>query len=167
MTSLRKQLDSLHVRVVTPDGSITTELRGRFHLRLAFAPGWYDRRTDEEIADKLTTLARLLWVARTREFWRILSADSGEHLTGEERAIGARAVMYREERAALVAEGRSANSQVAIKAKGMRSWAIDVLPGTVRTHDEHAFAAMVVQAGTELIQEQYRKIAQLKARVYG
>ncbi|MEU4426100.1 hypothetical protein AB0F81_36230 [Actinoplanes sp. NPDC024001] len=166
MTSLREQLDDLRVRATTPDGAMTAELHGRSALRLTFARGWYDRSTDDEVTRKLTALAGRLWVARTREYWRILGAESGEYLTGEDRALGTRADAYREGRNALVAEGRSENGRVTIRVSGMRSWTVDVIPGTIHTCDEHEFAAMVEQAGAELIRDQYRKIARLKGEIY-
>jgi hypothetical protein len=145
---------------------IMAELSGRSQVTLSFAPDWYGRCTDSELAHKLSSMSSRLWVARMREYWTVRSRDAGEIITGEVKPISPRAIAYREARNALVARGRSGDGRVSIAVEGMRSWTVTVAPGTVRALDEHEFAAAAGEAAAALIQDQYQKVAMLKAEIY-
>ncbi len=167
MADLKDRIQAIHVRVSSPDGEISAELRNRSQMTLSFAPGWYDRCTEGDLERKLGALASLLWVARMREYWEVRSKDAGERITGEPKPISPRAVRYCAEREALVARGRSADGRVSVSVEGMRNWTVKVTPGTVRAIDEYEFAASAGQAAAELIRDQYQKIAALKLTIYG
>jgi hypothetical protein len=167
MGDLRDEVRAIHVRVSSPDGAIEAELTDRTQMTLSFARGFYDRCDESDLERRLGALATLLWTARMRRYWEVLSQDAGERITGEPKPISPRAVAYREARDALVANGRSADSRVSLSVEGMRRWTVRVQPGTVRAIDEYAFAAAAGEAATELIQDQYRKIAALKLEIYG
>jgi len=167
MSDLRDQIQSIRVRASSPDGAISAELAGRTQIALSFARGWYDRCDEGDLERKLGALATLLWTARMRRYWEVRSQDAGERITGEPKPISPRAVAYREARAALVAHGRSADGRVTVSVEGMRQWTVRVQRGTARALDEHEFAAAAGQAAAELIQDQYRKIAALKLKIYG
>jgi len=167
MSDLRDRIQAIHVRVSAPDGAITAELANRTQLTLSFARGWYDRCDEGDLERRLGSLATLLWTARMRQYWEVRSQDAGERITHEPKPISPRAVAYREAREALVAHGRSADDRVSVSVEGMRHWTVRVQRGTVRAVDEYEFAAAAGQAATELIQDQYRKIAALKLEIYG
>jgi hypothetical protein len=166
MSDLREKINAMRVRASSPDQMITAELSGRSQVTLSFAPGWYGRCTDSELGRKLSTVASQLWVARMREYWTVRSRDAGEIITSEPKPISPRAVAYRKARSVLVARGRSADGSVSISVEGMRSWTVTVAPGTVRVLDEREFAAAAGEAAAALIQDQYQKVATLKAEIY-
>jgi hypothetical protein len=167
MGELADRIDSMRVRASTPDGSITAELHDRDKLSLTFLQGWYDFCDDRDLERRLAVLANLLWVARTREYWRIFGDVAGHTVTGEDKPISPRDVDWREERDELVARGYSADGRIAVKAVGMRQWEVRIVPGTVRALNEHEFAEAAAQAAGELIQDQFAKIAALSNKYYG
>lgn len=167
MGELRDGIDAIRVRASSSDGAVSAELSGRTRVTLSVEPGWYRRCTERDLERRLAALAERLWAARTREYWRVLSRNADQPITGEPRPIGTRAVAYRAARDALVARGRSADGRVSVAVEGMRRWTVHVQPGTVRALDEAGFAAAAGAAAADLIRDQYRKIAVLKREVYG
>ncbi|MGA5305434.1 hypothetical protein ACPCHT_36430 [Nucisporomicrobium flavum] len=167
MGELADRVDSMRVRVSTPDGAITAELYDRSKLTLTFLQGWYDLCDDSDLERRLATLAQLLWVARTREYWRTFSDVAGETVTGEDTPVSARDLDWRAERDELVARGYSPDGRIAVKAVGMRQWEVHISPGTVRALSEHEFAEAAAQAAGELINDQFAKIAELSNKYYG
>jgi hypothetical protein len=167
MSDLGERIWAIHVRVSLPDGAIEAELADRTRMTLSFARGWYDRCDEADLERRLVAVATLLWTARMRRYWEVLSQDAGERITGEPKPISPRAVAYCEARDALVAYGRSADGRVSISVEGMRRWSIRVQPGTVRALDEYEFAVSAGEAAAELIEDQYRRIGALKLEIYG
>ncbi|GII21758.1 hypothetical protein [Planosporangium mesophilum] len=166
MGELADRIHAMQVRASTPDGRVTTALRHRSEVTLAFAPGWYDRCDERDLERRLAALASLLWVARTREYWRTVSDVTGDDATHEEKPVSPRDVKFAEAREALVARGSSADGRVCLSVEGMRRWTVRVAPGTVRALDEHEFGSAVGQAAAELIEDQFSKIARLKYKIY-
>jgi hypothetical protein len=167
MSDLRDRVWAVHVRASTPDGAIEANLADRTRVTLAFARGWYVRCDESDLERRLGALATLLWTARMRRYWEVLSLDAGERITGEQTPAGPRAMAFREARDALVARGRSADGRVSVAVEGMRRWTVRVRRGTVQTIDEYAFAAAAGAAAAELIEDQYRQIAALKLEIFG
>lgn len=149
------------------DGTMTAELSNGTDVRLRMAPGWYERCTEHELEQRLGNLARLLWAARTREYWATIAEVTGDHAIGEDKPISPRDLEFAEARDALVAQGGSVDGRIAISVTGLRRWTVRIASGTVRALDERAFAAAVGQAAADLIQDQFRKIAELRHRIYG
>ncbi|GID91351.1 hypothetical protein ACFQFC_10855 [Amorphoplanes digitatis] len=167
MGEFADRIDTMLVRASTPDGAIAGELRDRDRLTLTFRQGWYDLCDDHDLERRLAVLANLLWVSRTREYWRAFSDVTGQTVTGEDRPISARDVDWRAERDELVARGYSADGRISVKAVGMRQWEVHIAPGTVRGLSEHEFAAAAAQAAGELINHQFAQIAALSNKYYG
>ncbi|GIE79601.1 hypothetical protein Aph02nite_55510 [Actinoplanes philippinensis] len=165
--SLGERLQAMRVQVSTPNHEMSAALHGRDGIALSFAPGWYEQCRDTDLERGLRSLAKLLWVARTREYWRILSRHSGRPITAESPAISPRDITYRENRDGLVATASTPDGRIVFSVEGMRSWTVLIRPGTVHTLSEHEFIAAVERTVSELIQDQYRKIAQLKDSIYG
>ncbi|GAA2471298.1 hypothetical protein [Winogradskya humida] len=167
MGELADRIQAMRVRASTPDGSITADLTDRDRLTLHFPQGFYELCTESDLERRLTHLASLLWVARTREYWRTFSDHTGQQITGEDTPISARDIDWRTERDEIIARGYSPDGRIAVKAVGMRQWQVDIAPGTVRALDERQFTAAVAQAATELVQDQFAKIAALSNKYYG
>jgi hypothetical protein len=91
MGELADRIDRMRVRASTPDGGITAELRDRDQLSLTFREGLYPLLDDAGLGRRLAVLANLLWVARTREYWRIYGDVTGDYSIGEDPPADARA----------------------------------------------------------------------------
>jgi hypothetical protein len=167
MGELADRIHVMRVRASTPDGGITAELRDRDEVSLAFREGLYDLCDDGDLERRLAALANLLWVARTREYWRVFGEVTGDYSTGEDKPLTARDADWRTERDALVATGSSAGGRIKVRAIGMRRWEVNIRPGTVRTMDERQFALAAGQAAGELIRDQFAKVAALSHKYYG
>jgi hypothetical protein len=166
MGELADRIHAMHVRASVPDGTITAELRHRSEVTLSFEPGWYDRCDESDLERRLSSLASLLWVARTREYWATVSDVTGDYATHEDKPISPSDVEFTEAREALVARGHSADGRVCLSVEGMRRWTVHIAAGTVRALNEHEFASAVGQAAADLIQDQFTKIAELKHKFY-
>ena len=167
MGELADRIHAMQVRASTPDGTMTAELRHRSEVTLSFTRGWYDRCDESDLERRLTGLASLLWVARTREYWSTVSDVTGDYATHEDKPISPRDVEFSQAREALIARGSSADGRVSLSVEGMRRWTVHVAAGTVRALDEDEFASAVGQAAADLIQDQFTKIAGLKHKIYG
>lgn len=167
MGELADQIDAMRVRASTPDGGITAELRDRDQLTFIFREGLYDLCDDGDLERRLALLANLLWVARTREYWRVFGEVTGDYSTGGDKPVSARDADWRTERDELVATGSSADGRIKVRAVGMRRWEVNIRPGTVRALDERQFALAASQAAGELIRDQLAKVAALSHKYYG
>jgi hypothetical protein len=167
MGELADRIDRMRVRASTPDGGITAELRDRDQLSLTFREGLYPLLDDAELGRRLAVLANLLWVARTREYWRIYGDVTGDYSTGEDPPADARDLAWRDERDELVATGSSAGGHITVRVIGMRRWRVTVGAGTVRALDELQFTRAAGEAAGGLIREQFAGLAALSHRHYG
>jgi DNA-binding protein YbaB len=166
MGVLTDRLDAMTLEVSGPGGQVTAELRNRAEVDLRFAPDAYRQYDERTLEQHLETLAKLLWAARTKAYYAALSLAFGTSITGEARPLTRRDQDFDAERDELVAEGRSADGLVSISVRGMRSWTVEIEPGTLRRLDEHEFADRVRAAAAVLIKDQYARVADLKRRIY-
>ncbi|WP_199512223.1 hypothetical protein [Nucisporomicrobium flavum] len=167
MGELADRVDSMRVSVSTPDGGLTAELRDRDQLSLTFRDGLYQLLDDADLGRRLAVLAQLLWVARTREYWRIYGDVTGDYSTGEDKPISERDIAWKTERDNLEVTGSSADGRVTVRCVGMRQWQVTVRPGTVRALDEHQFSIAAGEAAGALIRDQFAALAALSNKYYG
>lgn len=167
MGELADRVDSMRVRVSTPDGGLTAELRDRDQLSLTFRDGLY-RLFDHEadLERRLTTLANLLRVARTREYERIYREVTGDS-SGDEKPTTVRDLEWHAEREELEAVGSSSDGRITVRVTGMRRWQVSVRSGTLRALDERQFVAAVGEAAGALIRDQFAKLVTLSNKYYG
>lgn len=167
MGEFADRVDTMLVRASTPDGTVHAELRDRTRLAMTFREGFYDQCSDHDLERRLSVLANLLWVARTREYNRIYSDLTGDYSTGESPAISERDIAWRAERDSLEAYGSSADGRIRVRSIGGRDWQVSIRPGTARNLDEYQFASAAAEAAGELIDDQFVKLAALSNKYYG
>lgn len=166
MGVLSDRLDAMEIVVTSPSGGVQARLTGRTQVSIAFAAGSYRRYTEEKLAGALVHVARLLWAARTREYYAARSAAAGELIVGESPARTPSDHAFERDRTRLVAEGASADQRVRVSVRGMQDWTIRITAGTVRALTEDQFAACVAEAADDLIADQLAKIRLLKEEHY-
>ncbi|MBV1851619.1 hypothetical protein [Catellatospora tritici] len=166
MGELADRLDGLRMSVRAPNGEITVELTGRHELRLAFAPGYYDRASEHDLEPQLTAVCRLLWVARIREVEAAVS-ESGGWTVRASSAQSPAAQAYYQGLEAIEARGASADGSVEVVAtRGMREWGVRITAGTLRRLKEAEFAVCAAEAADSLIRDQLDKVRRLRLEVY-
>src|SRR5215475_3896211 len=151
MGVLADRLDDMQVQATSPDGHISGLLRNRSEVFIAFRPGSYVQYDEHRLQEQLGALARLLWAGRTREYYA---------------AISERDRAYRSARDELVAEGMSADGLVYIGVRGMRTWAVRIADGALRSLREQDFTERAYEASHAMILDQFAKIRQLKDYCY-
>lgn len=153
MTAAPEYLETLSAEAETPDGTAFARLRGTSDISVSFVPGYYAQTTEARLADKLTQLGRLLWVARMRAYYRLKSDLLDREIRGEGRPRNERQAARREARDSIVASGRSDDGRVELSAVGLLNWSATVAPGTVRQVSEEAFTAACAQAAERLVED--------------
>ncbi|GAB3261991.1 hypothetical protein [Kineosporia babensis] len=166
MGELADRLASMRVSVTMPDQGMSAELLGSSQVTARIQEGLYTRSRDADLEWRLTTLAGLLWVARTREYRRIFADVTGQASAGAARPISPRDIAFAQERDEIVAAGSSADGRVALQTTGMLQWRATVEPGTLRQLDEAEFLAGVGQAAGALIRDHADAVAALKNKHY-
>jgi hypothetical protein len=164
MGNLADELDAIQVSATAPGGGITADLHGDTQLRLRFAPGYYRRASEFEMARQLAALARLLWAARTWEFDTIIGAAGGtrvpaDRVDGPDRRFQAALDQ-------LVAQAGAADGRITVSVRGMREWTVTITPGTLRTMTEDAFTHPAATAAIALIADQFEKMRLLRRQIY-
>lgn len=159
-------IDSLDVTVSTPDERAFGRVRGRTTVAVWFAPGWYDRASDTDVARQLQRLGRLLFAARMKEYYRLRSLAFRRQVTREAAPTSPQDREYVGRRESLVAEASGLDGRFRVSTTGMQGWTVEVEPGTVGAVDEATFCAAASAAGTALVEDQLAKIRGLKQAVY-
>ncbi|MFC5730954.1 MULTISPECIES: hypothetical protein [Nocardioides] len=166
MKTMQEHLDTMVVEAATPDETTFGRITGRRQVDVWFAPGYYGHSTDDRIEAKLATLARLLWVARTKEYYRYKSELLGRVVRGE----GAPQTLGQEARRAarnnILAVGESGDGLVRIESIGLFQWAVTLAPGSVPAVPESTLAARVGMAASRLIEMHENKLAAVWAQKY-
>ena len=164
MSSFGERVNGIHIRVKAPGAEIFAELRNRSEVTIFFGSGVYDWLAERHLERYLGGLARLLYVAWTREYQAALNEsylrDTGGPQTQADRD-------YLAARGRLVATGSSHDGRVAVTARGMQEVTVRVADGTVRALTEHQFADRTREAATALAQDHLGKIRELKLHIYG
>ncbi|NUT21389.1 MAG: hypothetical protein HOV77_19620 [Hamadaea sp.] len=161
-----ERLAAMRVRVTLPSGLLHAELRGRSEITIVFEPPTYQRFNEEALEDSLANLARMLWAARTREYYALLSAAAERDINSEVESDDQADTDYREARARLVVTGKSPDGRITITARGMHDWKVTIAPGTLAALSEEEFCDQTAAAAAELISDQYAQVAALKADIY-
>lgn len=158
METMKEHLQTMVVEAATPDDTTFARLTGRRLVEVWFAPGYYAHASDERIEGKLSTVARLLWVARTREYYRYKSALLGRPVRGEgtPRTPGEEA--RHDERARILAVGESPDGLVRVEAIGLFHWTVRLAPGTVARVSEEELRSSVSAAAARLIEQHENKL---------
>lgn len=167
MGLLAQRLDDMHVRVTAPGGDISGELRGRDQVHIAFAAGRYQWLSEQYVEQQLAALGRLLWAGRMKAYHAAVSAALQMPVDRDEPPASPRDVDYYAARDNLVARGACVDNSVHIEVHGMRSWAVRIVPGSLRRFREDEFAVRVQEAATALVRDQFAQIRMLKDQIYG
>ena len=159
-------LHSLGAEAATPDGTTFGRVHGISKVEIWFAPGYYQHANDARIADKLEQLGRLLWTARTKEYYRHKSEKLNRLIRGESRPETPAQERRRDARNNIVAIGRSADGLGELESIGLFQWRATIATGTVPRVDEAEFTRACGEAAERLVEQHVNKLAWVWAQDY-
>jgi hypothetical protein len=159
-------LADLQASAATPDEKAFATISGRTHVRFSLAAGYYEWASVADLERQLTRLAKLLFVARMKAYYVARSRDFGQTFTRESPPTSPRDEQYVRARSGLVVEGEAAGGAVRISAVGMESWAVHLDRDVQKKLDEQAFCGAVSSAATQLVEQQFAEVKELKREVY-
>lgn len=159
---LGDHLDRMVVTASTQDGAITADLYDRDQVRLRFAPGRYQWLNERDLERQLESLGRVMWSRRMREYYAIVSDLNDTHITAEPLPVNEGQREYVERRDQIVAKGQSSGGRISVSVHGMQHWTVRIEDGTLRQMPEDAFAGAIKEAVKQMLDDQWRQIAQLK-----
>jgi hypothetical protein len=158
-------VDQLYASAATPDEKVTARLEGRSEVTVRLAPGYFHRASASDLEFQLTRLAKLLFVARMREYYRARSVAFDMDVRGEAPPTTEADRDFVEARGELVAEGGT-GSVVELTCVGMEHWSVRVDPDELARLDEAGFCRAVSRAASELVADQMLKARALKNAIY-
>jgi hypothetical protein len=158
------RVEAIHVAASAPSGGVYGEVRGYNQLDIYFSSDFYERSGEAELARRLESLARLLWVEHRRAYeaavadFKLYPGDRPIESDDDERFLN--------ERAELVATGSSNDGRISVSVRGMRDWHVGIADGTVAQLREAEFLAGLRQAADRMMAHQSAGIAGLRGRIF-
>jgi hypothetical protein len=153
-----RAVDAMHVTAHTPNEQVFGEVNGWYDIRVSFTPGYPERVGDAEVETQLTRLGRLLFAARTREYYAILS----EHLEPNPAQLTASRARFEASLEDEVVTGTAAAGAIQVTSVGMRLWTVSVASGTVARLGGEALGEEVTRAANQLVEQWLGVIAEHK-----
>lgn len=157
-----RAVDAMHVTATAAGDALFAEVRGWYAVRVVVAPGHAERTDDAELAAQLGQLARRLFVARTREYYRLMEV----HLQPDP-------VSLRHSRDKL--EGAVEDEQVTglaevglveVTSIGMKQFVVRLEPGTAARLGSEGLAAALTTAANEMVGSWLLVLADYKKKLW-
>ncbi len=151
-------VDAMHVSVTSSDGNLYAEMNGWYAVRVSIAPGHAERQNSEELEAALTRLARLLFVERTREYYRLMEV----HL--QPNPLSLRRLRDHLETSVQDApvSGTAAGGQVEVASVGMRHFVVTLAPGVGASLGSEGLSSAVTTAANAMVAEWLVVLAKYK-----
>ena len=162
----RDEWSHTRVDVVSPNEQVFITLIGDTDLRVSFAPGYVERATRPQLEEQVARTARLVFARRTEAFYELRSREAGHLLRPGRHPANDRAARFRAARDELVVEGASPDGSVRIVSVGLRDFSVRITPPPGLALDATWLAGAVAAAGTALVADQARGVAELRREVY-
>jgi hypothetical protein len=167
-TTWREQFEETPVRVTAPNEQVSVTLTGTSWVEVSFAPGYYQRADERQLAEQLTRVARLMYVERTRAFYDGLSRETGDIVRPGSGGVSTSRETreYHRRLEELSAEGSSADGSVRMFGTGLSHFLVSIAPGTLSRLSEEQFIAAGREAGLAFLADHLQKVRELKFDVY-
>ncbi|MGH8882453.1 MAG: hypothetical protein ACRD0P_34760 [Stackebrandtia sp.] len=159
-------LDSLTVRVTSPDNQITAQLANRTQVAFEFRPDCYRGYAETGLERQLAKTCRLLWVGYTRGYATVMESVGLTFKTKPSQAKTPAERRFLTERTQLIAIGATTRRLVRLRTVGLIDWEVRIVDGTVARLTEAEFLAELHEAGQALMHEFNKKMVFLKDDCY-
>jgi hypothetical protein len=159
-------LDSLTVRVTSPDNRIMARLANRTQVTFEFRPGAYDEFDERTLEYQLGKLCRLMWVGYTRGYSRAMEKLGLNFRMNPKYAKTPQERRFLTERTQVVAIGATEKRLVRIKTVGLIEWEFRITDGTIKKVAEPEFLLDLHTAGRTLMRDFNKRMVFLKDDCY-
>lgn len=167
--SITDYLDTMVVTVTSPDGNIRARVHDYTEVDVEIRPGSFGKYDEDGLAAQLTRLGLTTWVAyhrgRTAAYQKTEGLTDAELAEAERPSEDPQRRAYEKELNAIEGLGVSPGRTITIRTKGMMSWKVEVLPGTI-AKGERAFLAEIHGAIVDLLADRRHQIIALKSRYF-
>ncbi|GLZ78124.1 hypothetical protein Afil01_29310 [Actinorhabdospora filicis] len=167
MTTLSERLESLAIRVTSPDNRIRATLRAGRSIECEFRPGAYDEYRQGDLEHQLGRLATLAWTGYQRGYQLAVAEATGTRPSGEQQSWDPNRRRYREALDASQHEGISPERWIRVRCTGMSHWTVDLRTGYHAALPEPRFLTELSSAAGEIIRDRRLRAARLKDEHYG
>lgn len=144
------------------DDRLLAEIDGWYAVRVTVRPGHAEETDDVELAAQVTRLARRLFVARTREYYRLMEV----HM--QPNPVTLRRVREDFERSVedAQASGHAAGGAVEVTSIGMRHFVVHLDPGTGAELGSDGLGAALTAAANDMVAAWLRVLAEYKRELW-
>ncbi|WP_224275262.1 hypothetical protein [Nocardioides lacusdianchii] len=155
-------VDAMHVTATAADDALFGEMNGWYAVRVTVRSGHAERTDDAEMAAQVTQLARRLFVARTREYYRLMEVHlqpnpvslrrSRDHLEGsvEDKQVS----------------GYADSGAVEVTSIGMKEFIVQLQPGTCARLGSDGLGAALTSAANEMVAAWLLVLADYKQQLW-
>lgn len=157
-----KAVDAMHVTATAAGDALFAEINGWYAVRVAVSAGHAEQTSDAEMAAQVTQLARRLFVARTREYYRLMEI----HLQPNP-------VMLRRSRDKLEGavddrqvSGYAAGGAVEVTSIGMKHFVVHIEPGTCASLGSDGLGAALTTAANDMVAAWLQVLADYKRQLW-
>lgn len=153
-----KAVEAMRVTATAGGDALFAEMNGWYAVRVAVAPGHAEKAGDAEMSAQVARLARRLFVARTREYYRLMEIHMQPNPIMLRRA--------RDEFEGAVedrqASGYAVGGAVEVTSVGMRHFVIHLEPGTCARLGSEGLAAALTSAANDMVAAWLQVLAEHK-----
>lgn len=166
MGNVADNLDSLTVRVTSPDNKIMAQLTNRTQVTFEFRPGSYTDYKLATLQQQLSKTCRLLWTGYIRGYTQVMENVGLNFKTKPHQAKTPAERRFLTERAQLGATGTTKKKHITIDTMGLIKWKITIEDDALTKLSEIEFLAELHTAGRAVMHDFNQKMVFLKDDCY-
>lgn len=151
-------VDRMRVRVQTPGGQVHAGLDGWYDAWVRVAPGYAEQATDAQLETHLGQAARLLFAARTQEYYRLYQL----HLGGDPLEIRRNREELQDSFEHRSASASSPDGSVEVFTIGMHTFTVNLAPGTGRRLGSEGLGRVCTDTARQLVDRWLQVVADYK-----
>jgi DNA-binding protein YbaB len=157
-----RAVDAMHVTATAAGDALYAEVDGWYAVRVTVAPGHAEHADDGELAVQLTQLARRLFVARTREYYRLMDLHLQPNPVSLRRSRDRLEAAVEDRQATGYAEGGA----VEVTSIGMKEFVVQLQPGTGARLGSEALGAALTTAANDMVAAWLLVLADYKMQLW-
>jgi hypothetical protein len=142
-----KAVEAMHVTATAAGGALFGEVNGWYAVRVTVAAGHAEQTDDLEMATQLGRLARSLFVARTREYYRLMDIHLQPNPISLRRSRDRLEEAVEDRQVTGTAEGGA----VEVTSIGMKEFVVQLRPGTCASLGSERLGAALTTAANQMV----------------
>lgn len=157
-----KAVEAMHVIATAADGALVAQVDGWYAVRVTIAAGYAEQTGDDEMAAQVTRLARSLFVARTREYYRLMDLHLQPNPVSLRRSRDRLEAGVEDRQATGHAEGGA----VEVTSIGMKQFVVRLQPGTCARLGSDGLGAALTTAANQMVAAWLKVLADYKRQLW-